>query len=200
MQAGHYESDQVLTISIHESGQWLFPGTGYVREIGQSAGTGYSVNIPLAPYTQDDEWHRMYDAVIPNLVRSFKPDVLFTQLGIDTHYLDPITHLSLTTQGFERAVQKLARLGAEVGKWVAVGGGGYYLSGVARAWTMALAEMAQHQLPENVPANYSSLEGLTTFADPLPAPSEPQHLDEITKFNDGTLEELQSLVFPRFGL
>jgi len=200
VQAGHYESDQVLTISIHESGQWLFSGTGYVPEIGQGAGTGYSVNIPLAPYTQDDEWHRMYDAVIPNLVRSFKPDVLFTQLGIDTHYLDPITHLSLTTQGFERAVQKLARLGADVGKWVAVGGGGYYLSGVARAWTMALAEMAQHQLPENVPANYSSLQGLTTFADPLPAPSEPQHFDEITKFNDGTLEELQSLVFPRFSL
>lgn len=200
VQAGHYESDQVLTISIHESGQWLFPGTGYVREIGQGGGTGYSVNIPLAPYTQDDEWHRMYDAVIPNLVRSFKPDVLFTQLGIDTHYLDPITHLSLTTQGFERAVQKLAKLGAEVGKWVAVGGGGYYLSGVARAWTMALAEMAKHQLPENVPANYSSLEGLTTFADPLPSPNEPQHLDEIIKFNNGTLEELKSLVFPRFGL
>ena len=132
VQAGYYDSDQVLTISIHESGQWLFPGTGHVQEIGENNGLGYSVNIPLAPYTQDTEWHAAFDELIPPLIKTFKPDVLFTQLGIDTHFQDPLTHMSLTTQGFNLAVKKLAKLGSEIGKWVAVGGGGYDFSVVAR--------------------------------------------------------------------
>jgi acetoin utilization protein AcuC len=200
VQMGHYESDQVLTISIHESGQWLFPGTGYVQEIGSGDGTGYSVNIPLAPYTQDDDWHAAFDAVIPPLVREFKPDVLFTQLGIDTHFQDPLTHLSLTTQGFNLAVQKLGVLAAEIGKWVAVGGGGYDLSAVARSWTMAFATMANFDLPAEVPSSFTSLEGLTTFADAPPAPTEAQYLNEIRSHNSQTIEEVQSILFPKFGI
>lgn len=200
VQLGHYDSDQVLTISIHESGQWLFPGTGYVQEIGSGDGAGYSVNVPLAPYTQDDDWHEMFDEVIPPLVRAFKPDVLFTQLGIDTHFQDPLTHLSLTTQGFNRAVQKLTVLGSEIGKWVAVGGGGYDLSAVARSWTMALATMANHELPEQVPTSFTSLENLTNFADTPPEPGEDRFLNEIQSFNSATLNEIRSLVFPKFGI
>mgnify|MGYP003994271765 FL=1 len=200
VQMGHYDSDQVLTISIHESGQWLFPGTGYVQEIGSGDGTGYSVNVPLAPYTQDDEWHKAFDEVIPPLVRAFKPDVLFTQLGIDTHFQDPLTHLALTTQGFNLAVQKLSVLAAEVGKWVAVGGGGFDLSAVARSWTMALATIANHELPDQVPAEFRSLEHLTNFADTAPDPSEDRYLSEIQSFNTKTLKEIQSLVFPKFGI
>jgi acetoin utilization protein AcuC len=158
------------------------------------------VNVPLAPYTQDDEWHKAFDEVIPPLVRAFKPDVLFTQLGIDTHFQDPLTHLALTTQGFNLAVQKLSVLAAEVGKWVAVGGGGYDLSAVARSWTMALATMANHELPDQVPAEFRSLEHLTNFADTAPDPSEDRYLSEIQSFNTKTLKEIQSLVFPKFGI
>lgn len=200
VQMGHYDSDQVLTISIHESGQWLFPGTGYVQEIGSGDGTGYSVNIPLAPYTQDDEWHKAFDEVIPPLVRAFKPDVLFTQLGIDTHFQDPLTHLALTTQGFNLAVQKLGVLAAEIGKWVAVGGGGYDLSAVARSWTMALATMANHDLPDQIPSTFDSLQHLTNFADVPPEPSEDRYLSEIQSFNNGTLKEIRALVVPKFGI
>jgi acetoin utilization protein AcuC len=200
VQMGHYESDQVLTISIHESGQWLFPGTGYVQEIGSGDGTGYSANIPLAPYTQDADWHAAFDEVIPPLVRAFKPDVLFTQLGIDTHFQDPLTHLSLTTQGFNLAVQKLGVLGSEIGKWVAVGGGGYDLSALARSWTMALATMANFDLPEDVPSAFAALDGLTTFADTPPAPSEEPYLTDIRRFNSETLNEVRSLIFPKFGI
>ena len=210
VQAGHYDSDQVLTISIHESGQWLFPGTGYVQEIGSGDGTGYSANIPLAPYTQDADWHAAFDAVIPGLVRAFKPDVLFAQLGIDTHFQDPLTHLSLTTQGFNRAVQKLGQLGAEIGKWVAVGGGGYDLSAVARAWTMALATMANFDLPEDVPESFTSLaesspDGASLvrpekFADTPPPKTEQRYLAEIQQHNSQTLDEVRSLIFPKFGL
>ena len=200
VQMGHYDSDQVLTISIHESGQWLFPGTGYVQEIGVGDGTGYSVNIPLAPYTQDNEWHAAFDVVIPPLVRAFKPDVLFTQLGIDTHFQDPLTHLSLTTQGFDLAVKKLGVLAAEIGKWVAVGGGGYDLSAVSRSWTMALASMANFDLPNDVPNEFTSLSNLTTFADIPPAPAEQQYLDEIQSRNAQSLNEIRSLIFPKFGI
>lgn len=200
VQVGHYDSDQVLTISIHESGQWLFPGTGYVQEIGSGDGTGYSVNIPLAPYTQDADWHRIFDEVIPNLVRAFKPDVLFTQLGIDTHFQDPLTHLSLTTQGFNLAVQKLGALASEIGRWIAVGGGGYNFSAVARSWTMALATMANFELPLDVPDSFTSLDGLTTFADNLPPANEHRYLAEIQNFNAQTLSELRSLIFPKFGI
>ncbi|MCZ6538606.1 MAG: acetoin utilization protein AcuC [Chloroflexi bacterium] len=210
VQAGHYDSDRVLTISIHESGQWLFPGTGYVQETGSGDGAGYSVNIPLAPYTQDDDWHMAFDAVIPDLVRAFEPDVLFTQLGIDTHFQDPLTHLSLTTQGFNLAVRKLGRLGAEIGKWVAVGGGGYDLSAVARAWTMALATMADFSLPDDVPESFTSLadtslEGASPgtpekFADVPPPPNEHRHLSDIQQHNSQTLDEVRSLIFPKFGL
>ena len=205
VQAGHYDSDRVLTISIHESGQWLFPGTGYVQENGSGDGTGYSVNVPLAPYTQDAEWHDAFDAVVPDLVRAFNPDVLFTQLGIDTHFQDPLTHLSLTTQGFNLAVQKLGGLGAEIGKWVAVGGGGYDLSAVARAWTMALATMANFDLPDEVPESFTSLadaslESPAMFADVPPPPNEQRDLGEIRQHNSQTLDEVRSLIFPNFGL
>ena len=200
VQMGHYDSDQVLTISIHESGQWLFPGTGYVQEIGVGDGTGYSVNIPLLPYTQDNEWHAAFDVVIPPLVRAFKPDVLFTQLGIDTHFQDPLTHLSLTTQGFNLAVKKLGFLAAKIGKWVAVGGGGYDLSAVSRSWTMALASMANFDLPNDVPNEFTSLSNLTTFADIPPAPAEQQYLDEIQSRNAQSLNEIRSLIFPKFGI
>ena len=200
VQMGHYESDQVLTISIHESGQWLFPGTGYVQEIGSGDGTGYSANIPLAPYTQDADWHAAFDEVIPPLVRAFKPDVLFTQLGIDTHFQDPLTHLARTAQGFNLAVQKLGVLGKEIGKWVAVGGGGYDLSAVARSWTMALATMANFDLPADVPSTFAALDGLTTFADTPPAPSDEPYLTDIRRFNSETLNEVRSLIFPKFGI
>lgn len=200
VQMSHYDSDQVLTISIHESGQWLFPGTGYVQEIGVGDGTGYSVNIPLAPYTQDADWHAAFDEVIPPLVRAFKPDVLFTQLGIDTHFQDPLTHLALTTQGFNSAVVKLGVLASEIGKWVAVGGGGYDLSAVARSWTMALATMASHELPADIPTGFDSLQNLTKFADTPPAASEDRYINEIRAHNLGTLSEIRSLILPKFGL
>ena len=200
VQAGYYDSDQVLTISIHESGQWLFPGTGHVQEIGENDGLGYSVNVPLAPYTQDPEWHTAFDELITPLIKAFKPDVLFTQLGIDTHFQDPLTHMSLTTQGFNLAVKKLAKLGLEIGKWVAVGGGGYDFSAVARSWTMALSTMADFNWPQQVPVTFNSLKGLTKFADQAPPQNESPHIDEIQQFNSKTIEEVRALVFPKFRI
>ncbi len=200
VQAGYYDSDQVLTISIHESGQWLFPGTGNVQEIGQNDGLGYSANIPLAPYTQDPDWHAAFDELIAPLIKAFKPDVLFTQLGIDTHFQDPLTHMLLTTQGFNLAIKKLAQLASDIGKWVAVGGGGYDFSAVARSWTMALATMADFNLPQQVPTTFSSLKGLTKFDDQTPPQNDSPYLNEIHQFNSKTIEEVRALLFPKFSI
>ena len=117
-----YNSDQVLTISIHESGRFLFPGTGHVEESGAGDGRGYSVNIPLFPYTGDEIYLWAFRKILPPLVEAFKPDVLVGQLGIDSYQTDPLTHLMLTSQGYTQAVRELANLGLP---WVAMGGGGY---------------------------------------------------------------------------
>ena len=121
VQAGFYDTDQVLTISLHESGEYLFPGTGYTHEVGEGAGRGYAVNLPLFPYTDDDTYLWAFREVVPPLVQVFKPDVLVTQLGIDTHVLDPITHLRITVQGYTQAVRELAALSP--GRWLALGRG-----------------------------------------------------------------------------
>ena len=200
VQRTFYDTDRVLTISIHESGQWLFPGSGAVSEIGTGDGTGYSVNLPVAPYTQDDLWLKTFDAVVPQLVTSFNPDLLFIQLGIDTHFRDPLTHLQITTQGFAAAVSRLLALGAACGRTVAVGGGGYDMSAVARAWTMATAKMCDFELPAEVPASYDALSGLTTFEDsPGPKPLPPDVSVEVERYAANTVESAKQLLSGRFG-
>jgi acetoin utilization protein AcuC len=103
-----YETDKVLTISIHESGQWLFPGTGAVTDRGMNRYKGYAVNMPLPPETGDKEFVDAFMEIVPPALASFAPDILVTQLGVDTFYTDPITHLNLTTNGFERMVRFFA--------------------------------------------------------------------------------------------
>ena len=201
VQAGLYETDRTMTVSIHESGQWLFPGTGGPAETGIGDGEDYSVNIPLAPYTDDHLWHQAFDAIIPDLARAFEPDLIFTQLGIDTHRNDPLAHLSLTTQGHNLAVQKFAALANELDcPWIAVGGGGYDMSAVARAWTMDLATMANLELPDAIPESFTSLPGLTTFHDPGEYRIDPDIRSDIVNHNDSAIAEIKRHIFPRFDL
>lgn len=201
VQAAFYDTDRALTISLHESGQWLFPGTGSVDETGTGDGEGYSVNVPFAPYTLDDLWLRTFDEIVPPLVRSYEPDLLFIQLGIDTHFLDPLTHLQLTTQGFTAAVARLLKLGAEFGGTIAVGGGGYDMGAVARAWTMALAEMSGFQLPVSIPASYDAVPGLDHFEDRTgPAPLADDVAGEVAEFAERSINSVKSTLFGRFGL
>jgi acetoin utilization protein AcuC len=136
VQFAFYRDPNVLTISTHERGDRLFPGTGFVAEMGEGEGMGFSVNLPLQPLTDDAVYEPAFEAVVPPVLGAFKPDVLVLQLGIDSHRTDPLTHLSLTVQGFTRVVKRLLQL---VPRVVALGGGGYDLPNVARAWTGAWA-------------------------------------------------------------
>lgn len=200
VQAALYETDRALTVSIHESGAWLFPGTGAPDEIGTGEGRGYSVNVPLAPGTNDTDWHRAFDAIVPPVFDAFNPDFLVTQLGIDTHRDDPLAHLELTTQGHNLAVRKFADFANERRcPWVAVGGGGYNFSAVARAWTMDLATMAGFNLPDKVPASYDALPGLATFNDAAGGydyASPPG----VAEYNEAAVEETRRGTFDLIGV
>ncbi len=166
VQQAFYNSDQILTISIHESGTTLFPGSGFVEEMGTGVGRGFNVNIPLEAFTESKTWLWALEEIVPPLLSAFKPDIVLTQLGIDSHYLDRLTHLLIDTQSFAKAVTLLGEAISEnTNKWVAVGGGGYNLGAVARGWTMALAGMAGKSLPERIPDGYTSLPDISTFHD-----------------------------------
>jgi acetoin utilization protein AcuC len=151
VQKAFYQTDQVLTISLHENGYTLFPGTGFEYEIGEGKGEGYSVNIPFLPNTDDETYLWAFEEIVPPLIQAFQPDVVVTQLGVDTFYNDPLTNLHLSIFGFEKVVRRIKDLAP---RWVALGGGGYDVSNVARAWTLAWAVMNGIELSDQLPESY----------------------------------------------
>ena len=197
VQHAFYETDAVLTISIHESGAFLFPGTGFAQETGAGRGRGYSVNVPLYPYTADDVYLRAFKEVVPPIVDAFRPDVLVTQLGIDSHFRDPITHLALTVQGFAQVVSELGRLSP--GKWLALGGGGYELQAVARAWALAYGVMLGQEFPDEIPEVYRERYGIATLSDPDPPVDESVKKDTRV-FAEASVQSVQRLIFPTHGI
>jgi acetoin utilization protein AcuC len=137
-----WDDPRVLTVSLHETGQMLFPGTGFPEDLGGEGAEGTAVNVALPPGTADAGWLRAFHAVVPDLVREFAPDVLVTQHGCDSHAADPLAHLMLTVDGQRAAYLALHDLAHETagGRWVVTGGGGYALVEVVpRAWTHLLA-------------------------------------------------------------
>ena len=143
-----FQSDpDVLTISLHESGRWLFPGTGFPQDAGIGPGRGFAANLPFVPYTWDEPWLHAFARVVPPLLRRFKPTVLVTQDGCDTHHLDPLAHLAATTRIWPRIGRTFHELAHELceGRWLALGGGGYAIREVVpRAWTLLFAEMVEY--------------------------------------------------------
>jgi len=151
VEAAFYGTDRVLTISLHQHGWTIFPGTGFPDEMGEGTGTGYAVNVPLAPGTDDDVYHWVFMEVVPPLVHAFRPDVLVTQLGTDALTADALGRLNLSIAGFGRLLREIKSWNF---KWVALGGGGYRPINVARAWTTAWAVMRGLELPDELPATF----------------------------------------------
>ncbi|MEX2275703.1 MAG: acetoin utilization protein AcuC [Actinomycetota bacterium] len=153
-QAIFADDPRVLTISLHESGRFLFPGTGHVGDAGAGAAARTVVNVPLPPGTGDSAWLAAFRAVVSPLVEAFSPQVLVSQLGCDTHATDPLAHLRLTTAAYRQTAAALHTLAHECaeGRWVATGGGGYQWARVVpRAWAIAFAEMAGVELEDRLP-------------------------------------------------
>jgi acetoin utilization protein AcuC len=162
VQAVFWDDPRVLTVSLHESGRTLFPGTGAPSDIGGPHARGTAINIEFDVGTRDAEWHAAFDETVPAALRRFAPAYLVTQHGCDTHALDPLANLLLTVDGQRAAHVKLHDLAHEVGdgRWLAVGGGGYELVRVVpRSWTHLLAIASGHPVDAetSVPEDWREL-------------------------------------------
>ncbi len=158
-----YDDPRVLTISLHETGQMLFPGTGFPADAGGPEALGSAVNVALPPGTADAGWLRAFHAVVPELLREFAPDILVTQHGCDSHRDDPLAHLALSIDGQRASYLALHDLAHEVagGRWVAFGGGGYSIVDVVpRAWTHLLAVVSGTPLSTAVETPSAWREGI----------------------------------------
>jgi acetoin utilization protein AcuC len=199
----------VLTISIHESGVWLFPGTGFPGEIGYGEGEGFSVNVPLPPLAGDACFELAFAEVVGPLARAFGPDVIVAQLGVDAHHLDPQADLVLTLPGYRSVVRRIIGLADELcdGKLAALGGGGYNLATVPRAWAWVMAELAGVTLAEELPASWLARApelGLaeppqTLGADDAVSIAEPEAASAL-EATESAIAEVRRAVFPHHGL
>lgn len=149
-----YEDPDVLTLSLHESGRYLFPGTGFVDELGEGEGYGYSLNVPLEPFTEDGSWLDIHRRLIPEVMEAYRPDVVVLQSGCDGHSLDPLTHLRASTRLYEETTRIVCQAADEVcgGRVVATGGGGYAIwQVVPRAWTLVWGALSGQPVPNRIP-------------------------------------------------
>ena len=154
VQAAFWNEPRVLTISLHESPATLFPGTGRPTETGGPAAEGSAVNVALPAGTKDAGWLRALHAVVPPLLTAFRPQILVSQHGCDTHWSDPLADLEITIDAQRAAHALLHRLAHETadGRWLLTGGGGYQLVQVVpRTWTLLLAEASGQPIDPAAP-------------------------------------------------
>ena len=158
VQWSFYDDPNVCTISIHETGRYLFPGTGNITERGSGEGYGTSFNFPIDAFTEDESFLDIYRTSFREIVESFKPDVIISQNGADAHYFDPLTHLYGTMKIYQEIPKLAHELAHEFcgGKWIAVGGGGYDIWRVVpRAWSYVWLAMNDFPFPKGeLPKNW----------------------------------------------
>lgn len=152
----HEEDPGVLTVSLHETGKVLFPGTGGVDETGAGPGRGFSLNVPLAPYTESDSYLEAFERVVPYALQYHQPDVIVAQCGADAHFDDPLADLLLTTQAYEEIFRRLLALADDHtgGRLLCTLGGGYRLDAVSRIWTLLALLVQDLPRPETVPESW----------------------------------------------
>jgi acetoin utilization protein AcuC len=201
VQDAFYDTDKVLTISLHESGETLYPGTGFEKEIGEDEGRGYNVNIPFRSGTDDEVYLHAFEAVVPSLMERFKPDILVAQIGGDSHKDDPLANLNLTSNGYKRMFQ---RMNGFAPKLLALGGGGYNVFKTAALWTIAWAAFCRLEPVDQ----YAGLVGGMMFG----PEAEAGNLDDAPFVLEGPEKEacfeqarrvvayLQKTVFPIHGI
>ena len=174
VQAIHWLDPGVLTLSFHESGRYLFPGTGGVGELAAGTAAGTSVNVPLEPGTGEGAWLAAVRGLLPELAAAFGPDVIVSQHGADSHAWDPLAHLLVTTTVMgeaARLVDQVAHRYAD-GRWLATGGGGYDVYRVVpRTWSLVWLAGAHREVPDRTPAAWRerwAAEGARYGQAPLP--------------------------------
>jgi len=134
VQAAFYRRNDVMTVSLHETGRTLFPWGGFEDEIGEGPGRGYNVNVSLPPGTYDDAFLGAFDGVAVPLLEFYRPDVIVLELGLDTLAGDPLTHLRLTNNVVVEVLERLLRSNCPM---LVAGGGGYHVENTVRGWALA---------------------------------------------------------------
>jgi len=184
---GFYSDPGVLDIDFHEDGRHLFPGTGFTDEIGEGAGAGFKINVPLPPFTDDEPYLLSFREIVPNAVRKYRPEMLLLQCGADAHANDLLAHLQLTTRTYVEVVKVARELAQEVagGRLVVFGGGGYNPANVARAWTMVASTLIDLPMPAASPQDWQKVfEALVGEAAPKSIASDGEGRKELSSHVD----------------
>lgn len=206
VQWSFYDDPDVCTFSIHETGRYLFPGTGEIEERGIGKGYGFTFNLPVDAFTEDESWLDIFSKSVAELAAFFHPDILVTQHGVDGHFYDPLTHLCLSMKTYEQMPKILHRLAHRYtgGKWIAVGGGGYdHFRVVPRAWSLLWHEMSgfcrsQASLPEAFLEKWQGKTDVTMpkeWLDPVHRYPDIPRREEITRKNTLNLRKTLQPVY-----
>jgi acetoin utilization protein AcuC len=185
-----YDEPRVLTVSLHQSGRYLYPGTGFEDETGTGPARGTAANVPLLPLTGEADYLWALERLLPPLAEAFRPHMLVTQMGADTHWNDPLANLGLTMTAYPRIARLIHETAHDLagGRWVATGGGGYQFDTVVpRVWTIHFAEMCG--IPDAIPVDW--------FEDRDPSEVARPYREEVTRsvglVLDACLDRLQTL-------
>jgi acetoin utilization protein AcuC len=148
-----YSDENVMTISLHETGEFLFPGTGWIHELGKGMGKSLKLNLPLQPFTEGDSFMSVIEKAVVPALSWFRPDAIVVQAGADPHYSDPLADLMLTTQDFERIYRRVLELADKYAKGniLITFGGGYSITATTRIWTIIYHIVNGLEIPETIP-------------------------------------------------
>lgn len=197
------DDKRVMTISLHESGRFLFPGSGEVHELGSGLGRGLKLNIPLAPFTDGASYLEVFDQVVSPAIRRFHPGAMVVQAGADAHYDDPLADLMLTTRDYEAIFRRvLALADAEAsGRVLFTLGGGYSLRAAPRIWAILYLVLHDLPLPAEIPSAWCErwCEHLDrrpprSLHDPEPAYAPAANRSEMAEYNLQTARRLLEMV------
>ncbi len=153
-----YDNEHVMTISLHETGEYLFPGTGWLHELGRGMGRGLKLNLPLQPFTEGDTYRDVLLELAESALGWFRPDALIVQAGADAHFSDPLADLMLTTQDFELIYLDVLDLAERFcrGRLLVTLGGGYSLPATPRIWAILYHVLQGLEIPEHLPPEWRS--------------------------------------------
>lgn len=201
VQDAFYEDDRVLTVSMHESGQSLFPWGGFEDETGIGRGRGFNVNIPFLQGTDDDIYLGAFNEIVPPLVAAFNPDILFIEIGADAHKDDPLAHLNLTSRSYKTILKTFKALCPKI---IATGGGGYNTYKTAAIWALSWATICGLKVLDSFAGlvggmMYGPESSISSLEDEpfiLTGPEKQQCMEEA----DRIVQYIKKKVFPIHGI
>ncbi len=205
LQKMFYEDDRVMTISLHESGEYLFPGTGWIYESGRGMGKSLKLNLPFEPFTEGKSYVEILEELLELALGYFRPDALIVQAGADAHFTDPLADLMLTTHDYERIFKTIIRKSEKYanGRLLFTFGGGYSFEATARIWSLLYLVLTNSNIPEKLPGAWIKKweEGLgvkikDTFHDTNPFYKPIPRKNEIENHNKDTFRRLLDIVTP----